>query len=70
MHCLDTYITRKRRKITYFDGRSFFCGIEKMYLIQIRCAAMKATSGNIHSDYSDNMFDLANNVKYVYMGVI
>ena len=31
---------------------------------------MKATSENEHSDYSDIMSDLANNVKYVQIGVI
>lgn len=38
--------------------------------LHIWCAKIKATSEKEHSDYSDIMYDLKNNVKNALIGVI
>ena len=62
--------------MTLFWWGWIFCVIEESNdLIQLKCSQMncvemKATSEKENSDYSDTMSDLANNVKYVQIGVI
>lgn len=54
-------LQEREEREPYFDGYLFLVELKK---VVIWCAEMKTTSKNEHSDYSDIMFDLTNNVKY------